>query len=149
MKNVIFVAGLMFCVPALAADSHAADVARAEAAKETKKICVDQMKDGKEVKDPKTTVVLDPTCDAAFPGARSAIVTIDLADGRTLRHHQTTRHGDPDDPLTDAELTDKFYELTTPAIGRPAAETLLAQLWQIDQLPDTRLAPVTLARAAE
>jgi hypothetical protein len=29
-------------------------VARAEAAKETKKICVDQMKDGKEVKDPKT-----------------------------------------------------------------------------------------------
>ena len=49
MKNIIFVAGLMFCVPALAADSHAADVA-----KETKKICVDQMKDGKEVKDPKT-----------------------------------------------------------------------------------------------
>ena len=54
MKNVIFVAGLMFCVSALAADSHSADVARADAAKETKKICVDQMKDGKEVKDPKT-----------------------------------------------------------------------------------------------
>ena len=57
MKNVIFVAGLMFCVPAMAADSHSADVARAEAAKaqkETKKVCVDQMKDGKEVKDPKT-----------------------------------------------------------------------------------------------
>ena len=54
MKNFIFVAGLMFCVPALAADSHSADVARADAAKETKKICVDQMKDGKEVKDPKT-----------------------------------------------------------------------------------------------
>jgi hypothetical protein len=49
MKNFIFVAGLMFCVSALAADSHSAD-----AAKETKKICVDQMKDGKEVKDPKT-----------------------------------------------------------------------------------------------
>jgi 2-methylcitrate dehydratase PrpD len=94
-------------------------------------------------------VVLDPGCDAAFPGARSAIVTIELADGRTLRHHQTTRHGDPDDPLTDAELTDKFHELATPAIGRAAAETLLAQLWRIDQLPDTRLAPVTLARAAE
>jgi len=54
MKNIIFVAGLMFCVPALSADSHSADVTRAEAAKETKKICVDQMKDGKEVKDPKT-----------------------------------------------------------------------------------------------
>ena len=47
----------MFCLPALAADSHSADVARAEAAKaehETKKVCVDVMKDGKEVKDPKT-----------------------------------------------------------------------------------------------
>ena len=44
----------MFCVPALAADSHSADVARADAAKESKKICVDVMKDGKEVKDPKT-----------------------------------------------------------------------------------------------
>ena len=57
MKNAIFVAGLMFCLPALAADSHSADVARAEAAKaehETKKVCVDVMKDGKEVKDPKT-----------------------------------------------------------------------------------------------
>ena len=57
MKNIIFVAGLMFCVPALSVDSHSADVARAEAAKaqkETKKICVDVMKDGKEVKDPKT-----------------------------------------------------------------------------------------------
>ena len=54
MKNIIFVAGLILCTPALAADSHSADVARADAAKETKKICVDQMKDGKEVKDPKT-----------------------------------------------------------------------------------------------
>lgn len=57
MKNVIFVAGLMFCVPALSADSHSADVARAEAAKaqkETKRVCVDVVKDGKEVKDPKT-----------------------------------------------------------------------------------------------
>ena len=46
----------MFCVPALAADSHSADVARAEAAKtqkQTKKVCVDQMKDGKPVKDAK------------------------------------------------------------------------------------------------
>lgn len=56
MKNVIFVAGLMFCVPALTADSHSADVARADAAKaqhETKKVCVDQMKDGQPVKDAK------------------------------------------------------------------------------------------------
>ena len=57
MKNVIFVAGLMFCVPALSADSHSADVARADAAKETKKVCVDvKDKEGKPVKDAKGVV---------------------------------------------------------------------------------------------
>jgi hypothetical protein len=53
MENLIFVAGLMFCVPALAADSHSADVAKADAAKQTKRVCVDQTKDGKPVKDAK------------------------------------------------------------------------------------------------
>ena len=56
MKNIIFVAGLILCTPALAADSHSADVAKADAAKaqhDTKKVCVDQMKDGKPVKDAK------------------------------------------------------------------------------------------------
>jgi len=59
MKNIIFVAGLIFCVPALSADSHAADVARAEAAKaqkQTKRVCVDVAKDGQPVKDAKGVV---------------------------------------------------------------------------------------------
>ena len=55
MKNAIFVAGLILCVPALAMDNHAA--ADAEKARhETKKICVDVMKDGKPVKDAKGNV---------------------------------------------------------------------------------------------
>jgi len=43
MKNVIFVAGLILSLPAIA-----------DEAKETKRVCVDVKKDGKEVKDPKT-----------------------------------------------------------------------------------------------
>ena len=97
----------------------------------------------------KIDVVLDPGCDAAFPGARSAMVEVTLTDNRTLHHHQTTRHGDPDDPLSDGELTEKFYELSTPAIGRPAAEALLARLWRVDGLADVRFAPVSLTMAAE
>jgi hypothetical protein len=55
MKNYIFVAGLVLCVPAMAADNHAAaDAAKAEHA--TKRVCVDQMKDGKPVKDAKGVV---------------------------------------------------------------------------------------------
>ena len=52
MKNIIFVAGLMLCVPASAVDTHAADVAKADAAKgQTKQVCKDvQGKDGNPVK---------------------------------------------------------------------------------------------------
>ena len=54
MKKLLTILTFSIAFTASAADSHSADVARADAAKETKKICVDQMKDGKEVKDPKT-----------------------------------------------------------------------------------------------
>jgi len=44
MRNMIFVAGLILCLPAAA-----------DEAKETKQVCVDvKDKDGREVKDPKT-----------------------------------------------------------------------------------------------
>ena len=44
MRNMIFVAGLILCLPAVA-----------DEAKEIKQVCVDvKDKDGKEVKDPKT-----------------------------------------------------------------------------------------------
>ena len=60
MKHVLIALTLaVITATAQAADSHSADVARAEAAKaqhETKKICVDQMKDGKPVKDAKGVV---------------------------------------------------------------------------------------------
>jgi hypothetical protein len=56
MKSLLIALILAFAATAQAADSHSADVARADAAKaqhETKKVCVDQMKDGKPVKDAK------------------------------------------------------------------------------------------------
>jgi Ni/Co efflux regulator RcnB len=57
MKSLLIALILAVTATSQAADSHSADVARADAAKtqhETKKVCVDQMKDGKEVKDTKT-----------------------------------------------------------------------------------------------
>ena len=53
MKQLLALVLVAFAVSALAVDNHAAaDAAKAQ--HETKKICVDVMKDGKEVKDPKT-----------------------------------------------------------------------------------------------
>lgn len=80
----------------------------------------------------KVELAIDPKVDAAFPATRAATVEIETTDGRHLSLHNPTRKGDPDDPLSDAELEDKYRELTTPIIGTETAETLLNALWRID-----------------
>ena len=82
---------------------------------------------------PRVRMVVDPRCDADFPARRSAMIEIETSDGRTLRHYQPTRKGDPDAPLSDEELSEKFFELAAPVIGRPAAQRLIADLWAIDR----------------
>jgi 2-methylcitrate dehydratase PrpD len=72
----------------------------------------------------KTTVRVDAACTQVFPKQRSAHVEIELISGEVFSIHQETRHGDPDDPLTDAELLDKFHELAEPRIGKAATEAL-------------------------
>jgi 2-methylcitrate dehydratase PrpD len=76
--------------------------------------------------------VADPELSRAFPGQRAARVEIELADGRRLAHFQPNRKGDPEMPLTDAELNDKFLELTTPVLGDAKARGLLGRLWTLE-----------------
>ena len=88
----------------------------------------------------RVTTVVDAEADAAFPGRRSATVRIETVDGRSLEHYAPTRKGDPDNPLSDDELVDKYRELATPVIDEVSAEALLADLWRIDEIADlTRL----------
>jgi 2-methylcitrate dehydratase PrpD len=98
---------------------------------------------------PRVSVALDSECAAAFPSKRSAKVTITLKDGRVLNRHQHTRKGDPDAPLTDQDLSDKFLELTADAVGAAQAKALLAQLWEGSSLPGIVPLVVNQARAAE
>ena len=74
---------------------------------------------------------VDAELDATFPRQRAARVAI-TARGRREELLQPTRKGDPDLPLTDAELEDKYRELVAPVIGRAAAEALLARLWRLE-----------------
>ncbi len=76
----------------------------------------------------KTTI--DPELDAAFPGKRAARVAI-RAKGKREEWLQPTRIGDPDAPLSDRMLEEKFFELVTPVLGEAKARELLARLWQI------------------
>jgi 2-methylcitrate dehydratase PrpD len=84
---------------------------------------------------PRVTVSLDPELAADYPGRRAAKVTIKLRDGRELFRHQPTRKGDPDAPLSDRELSDKFTELAAPVVGGAASRGLLDALWHGRALP--------------
>jgi 2-methylcitrate dehydratase PrpD len=75
---------------------------------------------------------VDPALDAAFPGQRAAHVQIELNNGRSASFFQPTRKGDPEDPLSDADLSDKFMELVTPVLGQAPAASLLTKLWHLD-----------------
>jgi len=77
-------------------------------------------------------VVLDPELDASFPRQRAARVAIEARGGRHEELLQPTRKGDPDLPLTDAELEDKFLELAAPVLGEAPARKLLERLWRLE-----------------
>jgi 2-methylcitrate dehydratase PrpD len=77
----------------------------------------------------KTSVSLDPQLDATFPRQRAARVAIE-ARGRREEWLQPTRKGDPDAPLSDAELEGKFLELASPVLGAERAKVLLSELWK-------------------
>src|SRR5438046_681754 len=77
-------------------------------------------------------VVLDPGLDAAFPAQGAARVAIESRDGRRGEHRPPTRKGDPDMPLSDAELEHKYLELASPVLGEERARRLLARLWRLE-----------------
>jgi 2-methylcitrate dehydratase PrpD len=85
--------------------------------------------------------VADAELSKTFPRQRAARVEIELADGRKLAHFQPTRKGDPEMPLTDAELNEKFLELTTPVVGDATARDLLNRLWKLETEKSVDLAP--------
>jgi len=78
----------------------------------------------------KISVSLDPELDATFPRQRAARVAIQ-ARGRREQWLQPTRKGDPDAPLSDAELEEKFLELVAPVLGAEQARSLLSRLWKL------------------
>ena len=92
----------------------------------------------------KTQLVADPQLSAGFPALRAARIVITLRDGRVVERYAPCRKGDPEAPLSDADINDKFTELASPVIGAEAAARLLAQLWQMERLQVADLRLTTL-----
>ena len=75
----------------------------------------------------------DPQLSASFPKMRAARITMTLRSGEVIEQFAPYRKGDPEAPLSDAELDSKFLELASPVIGDDPARELLAKLWSIEQ----------------
>lgn len=84
------------------------------------------------------SLIADEELSARFPNMRAARVEVKLRDGQVHEHFQPYRVGDPEEPLSDAQISDKFIELSVPVIGEARAHSLLASLWSVDQLHDVR-----------
>ena len=79
----------------------------------------------------KISVSLDPELEAAFPAKRAARVAI-RAGGRREEWLQPTRIGDPDAPLSDRTLEEKYLELAVPVLGKERAREVLERLWRLE-----------------
>jgi 2-methylcitrate dehydratase PrpD len=89
----------------------------------------------------KCEVFVDQEVDDAFPLHRKARLIVETKGGQTIDYMQQTRKGAPDNPLTDAELEEKYYELVTPELGKDGAAALLSAIWSIDKLDNIQELP--------
>lgn len=93
----------------------------------------------------RTELVVGPEFEGAFPRQRGASVTVTLADGSSQTATRWTRRGDADDPLSDAELQEKFDELAGVVLGPESAAVLADALWSLPTRASVRALPYTAA----
>jgi 2-methylcitrate dehydratase PrpD len=73
-----------------------------------------------------TTLAEDPEFCRRFPAERWARVRITLHDGRSLVSEPARARGNPENPLSDEELRDKFRDLAEPVLGAVRAARIEA-----------------------
>ena len=82
----------------------------------------------------KVEVVADPEIEAVFPELQRVIVTIRTVDGRELEERLDYPKGDPRNPLTDAQVEEKFDALAAPVLSRNARRRLKDAVWNLEKL---------------
>jgi 2-methylcitrate dehydratase PrpD len=65
-------------------------------------------------------VVVDPKLDAGYPQRRGAWVEVQLRTGQELRANVPNARGEPECPLTEQEVREKFRTLAVPRLGAQA-----------------------------
>jgi 2-methylcitrate dehydratase len=81
-------------------------------------------------------VEVDPKYDEIYPEAVPNRVSVRTSDGRTLTEEVIYPSGHFRNPMSDQQLSEKFFRLVTPVLGRERAEELHRTAWRVDELED-------------
>jgi 2-methylcitrate dehydratase len=82
----------------------------------------------------KVVVLGDDDIEKDFPQKQRTVVEILTADGRRLVRHLDYPKGDWRNPLSDAELEQKFQTLAGETLAKPKCNQVIETVWRLDSL---------------
>jgi len=82
----------------------------------------------------KVEVVADPEIEKVFPALQRVIVNITTTDGSVYSKQLDYPKGDPRNPLTDAEIEEKFSALAEGVLSLPAQKKLKEAIWNLEKV---------------
>jgi 2-methylcitrate dehydratase len=81
----------------------------------------------------KVEVVADPEIEKVFPALQRVVVNIATTDGRWLSKQLDYPKGDPRNPLSDAEIEEKFRALADGVLSEKAQKKLIGAIWSLEE----------------
>ena len=82
----------------------------------------------------KVEVVADPEIEKVFPALQRVVVNITTIDGRTFSKQLDYPKGDPRNPLSDAEVEEKFAALAEGVLSSGAQKRLKDSIWNLEKV---------------
>jgi 2-methylcitrate dehydratase len=82
----------------------------------------------------KVEVVADPEIEKVFPALQRVIVNLTTTDGRTFSKQLDFPKGDPRNPLSDAEVEEKFGALAEGVLSDGSQKKLKNAIWNLEKV---------------
>src|SRR6266480_5455937 len=82
----------------------------------------------------KVEVVADPEIEKVYPALQRVVVNITTIEGRTFTQQLDYPKGDPRNPLTDAEVEEKFAALADGVLSAGAQKKLIDTIWSLEKV---------------
>jgi len=81
---------------------------------------------------PKIAIIEDPVMTRTYPDGAPCRIIVIFNDGSSIESSRKFPHGDPQDPLSDQEITDKACRNLSLLIPPDEAEAVIARIWNLE-----------------